>query len=99
MSLAELSDDEVEDVSFKQAWLSYFWRRAKNHDIESDLADERLQYWINQGTRSATSQDAVDVERGLMELRKLNIESQLWQKSRKGLDHESNPSSHVELSF
>ncbi|CAF2103148.1 unnamed protein product [Brassica napus] len=95
----ELSDDEVEDVSFKQAWLSYFWRRAKNHDIEADLADERLQYWINQGTRSATSQDAVDVERGLMELRKLNIESQLWQKSRKGLDHESNPSSHVELSF
>ncbi|CAH8306120.1 unnamed protein product [Eruca vesicaria subsp. sativa] len=95
----ELSDDEVEDVSFKQAWLSYFWRRAKNHDIEADLADERLQYWINQGTRSATSQDAVDVEKGLMELRKLNIESQLWQKSRKGLDHESNPSSHLELSF
>ncbi|CAH2055069.1 unnamed protein product [Thlaspi arvense] len=95
----ELSEEEVEDVSFKQAWLSYFWRRAKNHDIESDLADERLQYWINQGTRSATSQDAVDVERGLMELRKLNIESQLWQKSRKGLDHESNPSSHLELSF
>ncbi|XP_010464000.1 PREDICTED: coiled-coil domain-containing protein SCD2-like isoform X2 [Camelina sativa] len=94
----ELSDEEVEDVSFKQAWLSYFWRRAKNHDIESDLADERLQYWINQATRSATSQDAVDVERGLMELRKLNIESQLWQKSRKGLDHESNPS-HLELSF
>lgn len=90
---SELSDEEVEDVSFKQvkrntsilcclcfislpphcgchvtislwlciqAWLSYFWRRAKNHDIESDLADERLQYWINQGTRSATSQDAVD---------------------------------------
>ncbi|CAE5966167.1 unnamed protein product [Arabidopsis arenosa] len=94
----ELSDEEVEDVSFKQAWLSYFWRRAKNHDIESDLADERLQYWINQGTRSATSQDAVDVERGLMELRKLNIESQLWQKSRKGLDYEANPS-HLELSF
>ncbi|ESQ49574.1 hypothetical protein EUTSA_v10020103mg [Eutrema salsugineum] len=95
----ELSDEEVEDVSFKQAWLSYFWRRAKNHDIESDLADERLQYWINQATRSATSQDAVDVERGLLELRKLNIESQLWQKSRKGLDHDSNPSSHLELSF
>ncbi|KAL1211672.1 Coiled-coil domain-containing protein SCD2 [Cardamine amara subsp. amara] len=95
----ELSDEELEDVSFKQAWLSYFWRRAKNHDIEPDLADERLQYWINQGTRSATSQDAVDVERGLMELRKLNIESQLWQKSRKGLVHESNPSSHLELSF
>ncbi|CAL9219643.1 unnamed protein product [Arabidopsis halleri] len=94
----ELSDEEVEDVSFKQAWLSYFWRRVKNHDIESDLADERFQYWINQGTRSATSQDAVDVERGLMELRKLNIESQLWQKSRKGLDHEANPS-HLELSF
>ncbi|EOA32988.1 hypothetical protein CARUB_v10016318mg [Capsella rubella] len=94
----ELSDEEVEDVSFKQAWLSYFWRRAKNHDIESDIADERLQCWINQGTRSATSQDAVDVERGLVELRKLNIESQLWQKSRKGLDHESNPS-HLELSF
>lgn len=43
-----------------QAWLAYFWRRAKNHGIETDLADERLQYWINQGTRSATSQDAVD---------------------------------------
>ncbi|XP_023642423.1 coiled-coil domain-containing protein SCD2 isoform X2 [Capsella rubella] len=97
-SQSELSDEEVEDVSFKQAWLSYFWRRAKNHDIESDIADERLQCWINQGTRSATSQDAVDVERGLVELRKLNIESQLWQKSRKGLDHESNPS-HLELSF
>ncbi|CAN8260401.1 unnamed protein product [Cochlearia groenlandica] len=95
----ELSEEEEEDVSFKQAWLSYFWGRAKKHDIESDLADERLQYWINQGTRSATSQDAVDVERGLVELRKLNIESQLWQKSRKGLNHESNPSPHLELSF
>lgn len=43
-----------------KAWLSYFWRRAKDHDIESDLVDERLQYWINQATRSAMSQDAVD---------------------------------------
>ncbi|XP_010546642.1 PREDICTED: coiled-coil domain-containing protein SCD2-like isoform X2 [Tarenaya hassleriana] len=94
-----LSEEEMEDVRFKQAWLAYFWRRAKNHEIEPDIADERLQYWIFHSSRSSSSQDAVDVERGLVELRKLNIESQLWQKSRKGLDHESNPSSHLEHSF
>ncbi|XP_050225266.1 coiled-coil domain-containing protein SCD2 isoform X2 [Mercurialis annua] len=82
----ELSQEESDDVRFKQAWLAYFWRRAKNHGIESDLAEERLQFWINHTSRSLTSHDAVDVERGLSELRKLSIESQLWQDSRKGID-------------
>ncbi|KAL3728196.1 hypothetical protein ACJRO7_032874 [Eucalyptus globulus] len=80
----ELSKEESEDVLFKQAWLTYFWRRAKNHGLEIDVADERLQFLINQSTRSPTSQDAVDVERGLTELRKLGIEDQLWEDSRKG---------------
>ncbi|XP_048226065.1 coiled-coil domain-containing protein SCD2 isoform X2 [Ricinus communis] len=86
----ELSQEESEDVRFKQAWLTYFWRRAKNHGIEPDLAEERLQFWINHANRSTTSHDAVDVERGLLELRKLGIERQLWQDSRKGLDIDSN---------
>jgi hypothetical protein len=35
----ELSEEEVEDVQFKQAWLCYFWRRARRRGIEkvSDL--------------------------------------------------------------
>ncbi|XP_048129341.1 coiled-coil domain-containing protein SCD2 isoform X2 [Rhodamnia argentea] len=81
---AELSKEESEDVLFKQAWLTYFWRRAKNHGLEIDVADERLQVLINQSTRSPTSHDAVDVERALVELRKLGIEDQLWEDSRKG---------------
>jgi hypothetical protein len=28
-----------------QAWLIYFWRRAKNNGVEDDIADERLQFW------------------------------------------------------
>ncbi|XP_010524893.1 PREDICTED: coiled-coil domain-containing protein SCD2-like isoform X2 [Tarenaya hassleriana] len=82
-----LSEEEAEDVRFKQAWLMYYWRRAKNHGIEPDIAAERLQYWIIHSARSSSSQDAVDVERGLMELRKMNIESQLWQQLREGLQH------------
>ncbi|KAF9623179.1 hypothetical protein IFM89_037760 [Coptis chinensis] len=56
----ELNHEESEDVLFKQAWLTYFWRRAKNHGLEQDIVDERLQFWINHGTRSPTSHDAVD---------------------------------------
>ncbi|CAK9314903.1 unnamed protein product [Citrullus colocynthis] len=81
----ELSQEEAEDVSFKQAWLTYFWRRAKNDELEPDIADERLEFWINHNNKS-TSHDAVDVERGLIELRKLGIENQLWERSRRGLE-------------
>ncbi|XP_054818942.1 coiled-coil domain-containing protein SCD2-like [Prosopis cineraria] len=80
----ELGQDEAEDVSFKQAWLTYIWRRAKRHGIEPDIADERLQYWIN--FKANTSHDAVNVERGLAELKRFGIETQLWEKSRKELE-------------
>ncbi|PIA44595.1 hypothetical protein AQUCO_01700296v1 [Aquilegia coerulea] len=82
----ELNQEEAEDVHFKQAWLKYFWRRAKNHGLERDIVEERLQFWINHGTRPSTSHDAVDVERGLLELKKLGIENQLWQATRKRVD-------------
>ncbi|KAK4488936.1 hypothetical protein RD792_004726 [Penstemon davidsonii] len=70
-------------ISCLQAWLTYFWRRAKAHSVEEDIAEERLQFWINRSGQSPTSHDAVDVERGLTELRKLGIEQQLWEASRK----------------
>ncbi|KAK6911466.1 hypothetical protein RJ641_023559, partial [Dillenia turbinata] len=79
----ELSQEESDDVLFKQAWLAYFWRRAKNYELEPDIADERLQFWISQSTRTLTSHDVVDVEHGLLELRKLGIENQLWRESRR----------------
>ena len=51
----------VADYQTLQAWLAYFWRRAKNHGLEPDIADEHLAYWINHDTEEhATSQDAVD---------------------------------------
>ncbi|XP_068665493.1 coiled-coil domain-containing protein SCD2-like [Aristolochia californica] len=84
----ELSQEESEDVLFKQAWLAYFWRRAKIHGVEEDIAEECLQFWISRSGHSPTSHDAVDVERGLMELRKLGIEQQLWEASRKEIDQD-----------
>eukprot|EP00249_Psilotum_nudum_P020106 c27570_g1_i2 orf=333-2045(+) len=83
MESIELTSEEVEDVQFKQAWLVYFWRQARNNGVEEDVADERLQYWINRNNQNPTPQDAVDVERGLLELRKLGIENQLWEASRR----------------
>lgn len=85
----ELSQDETEDVQFKQAWLVYFWRRVKNHGLEEDIVDDRLQSWTSLSTRTPTSHDAVDVEKGLMELRKLGIESRLWEASRRLIDPDS----------
>ncbi|XP_020204312.1 coiled-coil domain-containing protein SCD2 isoform X1 [Cajanus cajan] len=82
----ELSEEEAEDVLFKEAWLTYYWRRALFHGVEEDIAEERLQFWIARSGQSPTSHDAVDVERGLLELRKLSIEQQLWEASRKGID-------------
>ncbi|KAL5564857.1 hypothetical protein UlMin_028021 [Ulmus minor] len=82
----ELSEEEAEDALFKEAWLIYFWRRAKVHDVEEDIAEERLQFWISRSGQSPTSHDAVDVERGLLELRKLGIEQQLWEASRREID-------------
>ncbi|CAL1405672.1 unnamed protein product [Linum trigynum] len=84
-----LSEAEAEDVLFKEAWLTYFWRRAKAHGVEEDIAEERLQVWISRSGKTPTSHDAVDVERGLVELRKLSIEQQLWEASRKEIDQPS----------
>jgi hypothetical protein len=84
----ELSAEEAEDVQFKQAWLIYFWRRAKNHDVEVDIADERLEFWVTRSNQQPTSQDVVDVARGLEQLRKLGIEEQLWEVSRKEIAQE-----------
>ncbi|XP_042458310.1 coiled-coil domain-containing protein SCD2-like isoform X2 [Zingiber officinale] len=78
----ELSEEEAEDVLFKQSWLTYFWRRSTDHGIEEDIAEERLQFWIDSIGQAPTPQDVVDVERGLIELRKLGIEQQLWEASR-----------------
>jgi hypothetical protein len=81
----ELSHDEQQDILFKEAWLLYFWKRAKIHGVESDIAEERLQFWINRLGQHSSSHDAIDVERGMRELRKLGIEQQLWETSRKEL--------------
>ncbi|KAA8542060.1 hypothetical protein F0562_023212 [Nyssa sinensis] len=88
----ELSHEESEDVLFKQAWLTYFWRRAKAHGVEEDIAEDQLQFWISRSGQSPTSHDSVDVERGLTELRKLGIEQQLWEVSRKEIDQPSSAS-------
>ncbi|XP_011020859.1 PREDICTED: uncharacterized protein LOC105123085 [Populus euphratica] len=89
MEAFELSPEESEDVLFKEAWLTYFWRRAEAHGIEEDTAKERLQFWISRSVHSPSSHDAVDVEQGLMELRKLGIEHRLWEASRKEIDQGS----------
>ncbi|XP_042375142.1 coiled-coil domain-containing protein SCD2-like isoform X2 [Zingiber officinale] len=88
MESFELSQEEIEDVTFKQAWLIYFWRRAKDHGIEEDIADERLQFWHGRIRQSPISHDFIDVERGLTELNKLGIEQQLWEASRKEIEQE-----------
>ncbi|XP_016753518.1 coiled-coil domain-containing protein SCD2 isoform X3 [Gossypium hirsutum] len=95
----ELSQEESEDVRFKQAWLTYFWRRAMNHGVEADIADERLQSWIQCSSQCITSQEAVDVERGLMEIRRLGLESQLWKTSRRGLELGATARLHIETGF
>ncbi|GAU38113.1 hypothetical protein TSUD_318000 [Trifolium subterraneum] len=56
----ELSEEEAEDVLFKEAWLTYFWRRALFHGVEEDIAEDRLQFWIARSGQSPTSHDAVD---------------------------------------
>ncbi|XP_050379104.1 coiled-coil domain-containing protein SCD2-like isoform X2 [Argentina anserina] len=90
-SAFKLSEEEINDIRFKEAWLAYFWKRAIVHGVEDDIADDRLQLWISHMSRSTTqsptSHDAVDVEGGLLELRKLGIEKQLWEASRKEIDH------------
>lgn len=88
----ELSPEESEDVLFKEAWLTYFWSRAKVDGIEDEIANERLQFWIGRSGHSPTSHDAFNVEEGLVELRKLAIERRLWEASRKEIDHESSAS-------
>ncbi|XP_010503528.1 PREDICTED: coiled-coil domain-containing protein SCD2 isoform X2 [Camelina sativa] len=91
----ELGEAEQEDVAFKQAWLMYFWGRAKLHGVEEDIAEERVQLWISRssGKSQTTSHDALDVERGLIELRKLGIEQQLWEASRREIDQLPSPTS------
>ncbi|XP_074295729.1 coiled-coil domain-containing protein SCD2 isoform X2 [Silene latifolia] len=86
MEAIELNPEESEDVLFKEAWLTYFWRRALNLGIEKDIAKERLQFWIGRSKHSPTSHDAIDVDQGITELRKLGIERRLWEASRREND-------------
>ncbi|GAB2289352.1 hypothetical protein Dimus_023658 [Dionaea muscipula] len=96
MEAFELSQEESDDVVFKQAWLTYFWKRAKDYGVEGDIADERLQYWTSHSGLTPTSQDAVDVERGLIELRKLGIEHQLWEASRREIERSDAAESYTQ---
>ncbi|KAF8061264.1 hypothetical protein N665_1207s0005 [Sinapis alba] len=82
MEALELSSEESEDVLFKEAWLTYFWRRALSLGIDVDIARERLQFWISRSAHSPSSHDAMEVEQGLIELRKRRIERRLWEASR-----------------
>ncbi|KAF8400038.1 hypothetical protein HHK36_015912 [Tetracentron sinense] len=50
MEAFELNQEESEDVLFKEAWLTYFWRRAKANSVEEDIAEERLQFWISRSS-------------------------------------------------
>ncbi|KAL6570569.1 hypothetical protein OROGR_000119 [Orobanche gracilis] len=95
----ELSPEESEDVLLKQAWLLYFWRRAKNQGLELDIAEERLQFWINQVNKQPNSQDAVDVERGMMELRRLGVETKLWEEPRRLIDPDSTQKTLLETEY
>ncbi|CAG7888522.1 unnamed protein product [Brassica rapa] len=68
----------------------YFWGRAKLHGLE----EERLHLWIIRSSgKSTTSNDSLDVKRGLIELRKLGIEQQLWEASRREIDQLPSPTS------
>ncbi|KAL3655937.1 hypothetical protein CASFOL_000333 [Castilleja foliolosa] len=89
MEAFELGPEESEDVLFKEAWLTYFWRRATAYGIEEEIANERLKFWISRSGQSPTSHDAVDVEQGLLELRKLNIEQRLWEASRREIEQDA----------
>lgn len=93
MEAFELSPEESEDVLFKEAWLTYFWRRAKAYGIEEETANKRLKFWISRSGQSPTSHDAIDVEQGLLELRKLDFERRLWEASRKEIEQENRPKS------
>ncbi|XP_008790705.2 coiled-coil domain-containing protein SCD2-like isoform X2 [Phoenix dactylifera] len=94
---SELNQEESQDVTFKQAWLVYFWRRAKVHGIKEDIAEERLQFWISRSGQPQTSHEAVDVERGLIELRKLGIEQHLWEASRRDIEQASSGTENSSL--
>ncbi|CAL1411491.1 unnamed protein product [Linum trigynum] len=93
MEAFKLSPEESEDVLFKEAWLTYFWGRAKANGVEEEIAKERLQFWINRSKHSPSSYDAVDVEQGLIEMKKLGLEYRLWEASRREIeDLDSNSS-------
>lgn len=49
-------------VLWRQNWLLYWWRRAKTHNVEPDIATERLQYWLSRSSVKPTAHDAVDGE-------------------------------------
>ena len=52
------------------------------------MVDKCLQYWIGWSSQSLTLHDAIDVERGLIEFRKLGIEDKLWEASHKETEQE-----------
>ncbi|KAI3736501.1 hypothetical protein L6452_16043 [Arctium lappa] len=89
----ELSPEESEDVLFKEAWLTYFWSRAKGLGIEENTAKfyfnfglavahiHQLHMMLLMGYATLLATDSLHlsgkVEQGLLELRKLGIEHRL----------------------
>lgn len=56
--------------------------------IEVGISKEQIQFWINYSGHSPSSHDSVDVEEGLIQLRKLGIDHWLWEASWKEIDQD-----------
>eukprot|EP00271_Cylindrocystis_brebissonii_P007208 TRINITY_DN20470_c0_g1_i1.p1 TRINITY_DN20470_c0_g1~~TRINITY_DN20470_c0_g1_i1.p1 ORF type:complete len:613 (-),score=142.42 TRINITY_DN20470_c0_g1_i1:908-2746(-) len=77
-----LSEDEAQDIRFKQHWLLYFWWRAKTSGVEVEAARAQLSHWALRCNFEPEPFDVADVEAGLTEMRQRGIEQKLWETSR-----------------
>lgn len=82
--LSEEDQEVFEYIKLRQAWLIYFWGRAKAYALVNN-AGVRLKFWkeemekfIDKPSRTC----AMTVKQGLLQLRKLGIECKLWNALR-----------------
>lgn len=81
-----LGEEEIHEFHFRRAWLRFMWARAREAGLDPGVADERENNWVT-AMQTMTSvqaksslhfkRDALAVDKGLKELRKMLIETRL----------------------
>mmetsp|Transcript_19740 Transcript_19740/g.50521 ORF Transcript_19740/g.50521 Transcript_19740/m.50521 type:complete len:227 (+) Transcript_19740:1-681(+) len=77
--ILEMGAEEVDEAGFRRDWVAYLWGSAAALGVETDVSEERAEFWGGRLEGVPTKKDILDVDFAVKELRAHAIEQKIWQ--------------------